>query len=175
MAISHNAAAAALGVLLLGGVAVSGQNQAPPSDMATLLAEVKALRADIGQVAAASIRMQVLVARVSLQEQRIASVGRQLTEVETQLRTVTEEKATFEEKAKDMEEVIAHVRGQGKDTASAEDMREQLKREVEAKARLEQQLRLQTTELQNVLAVEQGRWSDFNNRLDELERSLQVR
>jgi hypothetical protein len=36
----------------------------------------------------------------------------------------------------------------------------------------EQQLQLRATEMQNMLAQEQGRWSDFNTRLDELERSL---
>jgi hypothetical protein len=42
-----------------------------------------------------------------------------------------------------------------------------------AQARLtEQQLRGQESELSGVIAGEQSRWSDFNARLDEIERSL---
>jgi hypothetical protein len=69
-----------VGVLLLGVVGVlsaqAGQGAAP-SGMAELLAEVRGLRADVNPAAGASMRMQVLVARLSLQ-QRINVVGRQL-------------------------------------------------------------------------------------------------
>jgi hypothetical protein len=36
----------------------------------------------------------------------------------------------------------------------------------------EQQIRSQHAELQSLLSAEQGRWIDFNDRLDSLERSL---
>jgi hypothetical protein len=36
----------------------------------------------------------------------------------------------------------------------------------------EQQLSSQATEVENLLATEQNQWTDFNNRLDDLERSL---
>jgi hypothetical protein len=36
----------------------------------------------------------------------------------------------------------------------------------------EQQLQVQETELFNVLNTEQGRWTEFNTRLDDIERSL---
>ena len=36
----------------------------------------------------------------------------------------------------------------------------------------EQQLRAEETQLAGEIANEQNRWQDFNNRLDELERSL---
>jgi hypothetical protein len=36
----------------------------------------------------------------------------------------------------------------------------------------EEQLRAQGRDLENALSAEQARWSDFNSRLDELERAL---
>jgi hypothetical protein len=38
--------------------------------------------------------------------------------------------------------------------------------------RREQQLRAQEAELSGLIAAEQGRWQEFNARLDDLERSL---
>jgi hypothetical protein len=39
-------------------------------------------------------------------------------------------------------------------------------------AKAEQQLRVQQTDLDAMIASEQGRWQDFNARLDVLESSL---
>lgn len=48
------------------------------------------------------------------------------------------------------------------------DVKDRLVREQ----RFEQELRYKEGELANTLAAEQNRWSDFNSRLDELERAL---
>lgn len=174
MALSQKFAVAALAALLLGAVSASGQNQTP-ADMAALLAEVKGLRADVSQAAGASIRMQVLVSRVSLQEQRITFLGRQLTDVQDQLATATRERIDVEENFKRMSEAAETMRGQGTDAIHVEAQREIFKRLLANRMQTEQQLQLRATEMQNMLAQEQGRWSDFNNRLDELERSLPAR
>ena len=52
------------------------------------MTEVRALRADIQQMADASIRAQLLVARLQVQEQRIAGIARQLAETEEQMRAL---------------------------------------------------------------------------------------
>ncbi len=49
---------------------------------------------------------------------------------------------------------------------------EMMKAQLAQTQREEQQLRMQETELSNQLTAEQGRWIDFNARLDELERQL---
>ena len=77
-------------VVLIGMVAIAaGQGARPavsPSD--DLLAEVRALRAEINQVAGESIRAQLFVARLQLQEQRVNEVTRQLSDVQSRLATV---------------------------------------------------------------------------------------
>jgi hypothetical protein len=49
------------------------------------------------------------------------------------------------------------------------------RKDAEAASTAEQQLRAQEAEAAANLAAEQGRWNDFNMRLDELERSLPTR
>jgi hypothetical protein len=58
-----------------------------------LLAEVRALRAEVHQIVSASIRTQLLVARLHLQEQQVLMAGRQLLEVPNALATVCQEMA----------------------------------------------------------------------------------
>ena len=51
-------------------------------------------------------------------------------------------------------------------------MVENFKRQQSGQLKMEQQLRARESELVNTVATEQARWSDFNARLDELERVL---
>ena len=78
---------AGLGCVLAVAV-VSGQLVTPilpPEDsMAVLLAEVRALRLDLNHAAAASLRLQVLLARSAVQEHRISALATQLAAVRQQ-------------------------------------------------------------------------------------------
>ncbi len=47
-----------------------------------------------------------------------------------------------------------------------------MKRQLADQHAREQQLRAQERDLENALSAEQARWSEFNSRLDELERAL---
>lgn len=163
-------------ICILGGLASLVFAQAPRTAQSTslddLLAEVRGLRAELNQVSAASIRTQLLTARLQLQEQRIFSAGRQLTEVQAQLATVREEILTGQQMVERLEAV-------GGSSNVPADQQNPLQLEVaRAKAVTEQrqarQMELQTQEasLINTLNGEQGRWTEFNGRLDEIERSL---
>ena len=57
----------------------------PPEDsMAVLLTEVRALRSDLNHAAAASLRLQVLLARSAMHDRRISSHATQLAAVRQQ-------------------------------------------------------------------------------------------
>ena len=57
----------------------------PPEDsMAVLLTEVRALRSDVNRAAAASLRLQVLLARSAVHDHRISSLESQLAAVRQQ-------------------------------------------------------------------------------------------
>ena len=72
-----------LAVLLVLGV--SGQAQRSPATVDDLLAEMRGLRADLNQSSTASVRAQLLVGRLQLQEVRINTLGRDLTDIRQRL------------------------------------------------------------------------------------------
>lgn len=147
-----------------------------------LLTEVRALRAELNQVAAASMRMQLLVARLTLQEQRIAAAGRELVAVQSSLSAAMKDRSNTESELGRLKDepfgdympfaasLPPEMRHQMELALQRQlsDLKEQLPRQL---AR-EQELRTQESELLAVVSAEQGRWMDFNGRLDELERSL---
>src|SRR6185503_3038870 len=77
--------AAAIGLTSIGASRAASSQPASASSADALLAEVRAIRADLNNVAGSSIRTQLLVARLQLQEQRINTVARQLSDVQAQL------------------------------------------------------------------------------------------
>jgi septal ring factor EnvC (AmiA/AmiB activator) len=167
-------------VTLLVGLAAAvatiafGQTPRNPATMDDLLAELRGLRADLSHVAAANMRMQSLVARLSLQEQRINTLGRQLTDVNAQLEAVTRERIAQEDQLKQFESAVAG--GSLPPEMPREDAERELgnqKRQASRTRAREQQLRTQAAEVTASLAAEQDRWTDFNARLDDLERALQ--
>ncbi len=116
-----------------------GQIRQGPASLDDVVAELRGIRADLAETSSASVRSQLLLARMQLQEQRIYGVMRQVTDVQSQIAGAREQ-------------------AQGPDAA-----------------RLQQLIRdlgTQEADLLHQLAVEQGRWSEFSDRLDTLERSL---
>ena len=159
---------AALVVGIAGLVSAQGTRPVPAAGGDPLLAEVRALRAELAQVAAVSIRSQLLVARLQVQEQRVAGLGRQLLELDGQLAPVAQE----------VQELTAQLARLSQATMPPEQQKElegirtELKRRIGDLQQREQQMRAQQVEVSNAVSSEQGRWIEFNNRLDEIERSL---
>ena len=71
--------------------ATTGPNDA----VAALVVEVRALRTELSQVASASVRSQLLVTRVQLQEQRLMHLDRQRAEVAAKLAEAEKMRATL--------------------------------------------------------------------------------
>ena len=150
--------------------------QAPPAStspdtIAALLVEVRGLRLAMEQMAAAGPRVQLALGRLQLQEQRINTLVRRLEEVRTAL---TPARLKLQESG----ERLGHFEKASRDSPIEEQRRDaeaalpRMKREA-ALAAAEVQ-RLQNDEgmwLQDINS-EQSRWTEFNQRLEELERSL---
>ena len=75
-------------VALVGVVSAQAMRTAGTDGMDQLLSEVRGLRAELTQATGTSMRMQLLLARLSLQEQRITVLSRQSSELQQQLTTV---------------------------------------------------------------------------------------
>ena len=140
------------------------------SSQDALLAEVRALRAEVHQVASAGIRMQLLVTRLQLQEQRVLIAGRQLSEAQNALAAVRQEVAGEQVRVEQLEKSLLRATPQGQ---------VQLQQAiVDAKAQISQQQRqeqlLQGRESESLKAVSdaQNQWMDFSRQLEALERSM---
>lgn len=153
-------------------VAVLAQQPAPQADStAALVQELRALRQAVEQMLAANVRVQLLMGRLQLQETRILSLGRQSTDIEARLASLRQEKDGLAMQQK----VFAFMPDRTEDPK----MREEAKQASEALAERMKEidgrylaLQNEQASIQQTIAMEQGRWGDFNQRLEELERLL---
>jgi chromosome segregation ATPase len=141
--------------------------------VSALVSEVRALRAQLSESSQRGLRLQLLMGRIQMQEQRIAYLDRQRSDITAKL--------------SDQTAGVARMRVQtqisGADCSSVPDRERRdcefnvrvVKQELTTQEAAEQRLRAQETDLANALSTEQSRWSDFNSRLDELEQSLSGR
>jgi len=162
-----------VGVLVgVGGFlfAEGSQPRVEGSTADALLAEVRALRAEVTQVTSAGIRTQVLVARLQLQEQRVLNAARQLAEAQKELATVQGRINGERARVRQLEDASSRAMGQGR-TVYQQAIAE-AGTQIEQQQRQELQLQARERELLRAVSDEQSRWTDFSDRLDMLERSL---
>jgi chromosome segregation ATPase len=161
-----------LGALAIAGVA-SGQGQRPDATLDELVVEVQALRAEMNQAAAASIRAQLLVGRLQMEDQRIAGVVRELDAVQADLATSAQTRAEAATTLKALEEAVL---------SATNDVREEAEKRLNgAKAaaqqvdRRQQALKRRASTLAKELEENQARWQDINERLENFEQSMASR
>jgi chromosome segregation ATPase len=159
----------------------SAPEPARPDVNAALLAEVRALRADLAQSNQASLRAQLLVARVQLQEQRIMYFDRRRADLASRTAEAAEKAREASSELQTVEARLKQIRSETPQIPKEqlvglvemfEDQIKKLTEDAQAAFDSEQRLRSEEADVQSVLASEQGRWSDFNARLDELERAI---
>lgn len=161
-----------IGLLAVGAI-VSGETQtAAPSTMEALLAEVRGLRAEVHQAAGTSIRTQLLVARLQLQEQRISSLAKQLTDVQTQRSAMEGGNAQMAARVKRLDEMERSSSITPEDRKQLAAEAEAMKLPLNEMRRRMQQLTEQESFLSGQLSTEQSRWIEFNERLDQIEREI---
>jgi chromosome segregation ATPase len=169
------AAAIAVAVVTVGATfslrAAPELGQAQVDPVTALLGEVRALRIAMERSATVSPRLQLTIARLNIEEQRIAQLAAQVDQVRRELTAATLESQKLSEAVAEMEN--------GLQTATDDKVRKgyeyeqvALKGRMSAQARLQEQLRARENEAEQSLSTEQARWADLNARLDELERLL---
>jgi len=130
-----------------------GQTSRPTATLDDLLAEVRGLRAEINQVAAAGIRAQLLVTRLSLQEQRVRTLADQLAEAQRMLRTSGADHRARSAHLKRVEDSFRD--GTATKSGEFEAMLGHLREEVDQSGREEEALRAQEQELLKTLSAEE--------------------
>jgi len=136
-----------------------------------LLGEVHSLRMAMEQSATIAPRVQLTLARLNIEEQRISQLVAQLDRARQDLTHAHGEWQKMRDELADAEKSLPietdEQRRRGFEFGIAE-----LKTRMKRQSGIEEQLRLGETEAMQNLSTEQSRWIDLNSRLDELERLL---
>jgi hypothetical protein len=163
-------AASVIALLVVSHAQTTAPASTSDAAVAALVSELRAARSDLAQASERSLRFQLLLARLQLQEQRIANLDRQRADIAKAVMDATTMStmftAQFAQFARSCEQAAAD------DQKECEAQLETMKSTATSHQTREQQLRAQEGELLQAIAAEQGRWSDFSARLDDLERAL---
>ena len=163
---------AGIGVLMCLRGPLAAQSATPASQdvLPALLVEVRGLRAAMEQMASVGARVQLAMGRLQLQEQRINTSIRRLDEIRA---AIPGAEAIADLKRGEIRGWEAQFRLEPPDDRDrAEEMLKQAR--GVAAARAADVLRLQGEEasLVQLIATEQARWTEINERMEELERAL---
>ena len=154
-------------VALTGGV--TGQ-QRPASRAATLddlLEELRAFRSELRDSSATSLRGQLLLARLQLQEQRVNTIWRQLSEVEDKIQVAEKEGAAPEHILK-----LMGVQPGTDPPAHLGPIIEMFKTQSAAAEKANTDLKQRQAELTQLMTNEQSRWTTLNAEIEALEKAL---
>src|SRR5262249_55951665 len=144
---------------VVGASIISGQPQQRPTTQDELLAETRALRADMNRAAENAIRAQLVTARLTMQIERLSTLSQQLNNVRQQLAQSQLTLAPFTLQLKQAQESNSEILAPLRNT-------------VEQVQKRDQELRAQEAELSHLIASEENRLSDFNSQLDQIERAM---
>jgi chromosome segregation ATPase len=141
-----------------------------PADPAlnAILLELRALRGDLAAANQRTMTAQLLLGRLQMQEQRIAYLDGQRTQKSAKL---TETSMALRAMSEGMAGVSNCGRaGDAEARRACDERAAELKRMLAPMTAAEQQLRVELADLESAVATEQGRWTEFNQRLDALEQ-----
>ena len=168
----HTLTLLALAAACAVGGSLAAQTPASSSDvLGAFLVEVSALRTAMERMASAGPRVELALGSLHLQEQRVNNLLRQHTEVRERVASLERDVAII---GRDLERVQDLSQ-----SASNEGHRRDIERELpvlkERHAQMSsdlQRLRAEEAGLAQMLHLEQSRWTEINQRLEELERAL---
>ena len=142
-------------------------------DAADILKEIKLLRQTIETIIATNIRVQIVFGRLQIQEQRTVRAQNQFEFARQRRQEVVDQIADVEEELK--RNTDAERNPQNPEHAQIlASMRQSSEQQL---ARMQQERAralAEEADAANCLAQEQSQWSDLNQQLEELERTLRV-
>ena len=156
-----------------GSLAARAEQSTPAPDLLTaLLTEVRGLRAAMERMASAGPQVQLALGRLQLQEQRIMNQVRRLDQVRASLVAAQRELDPLTQRVKDETESVRSAADDPELRGGREATLMETKRLWSLQNAELQRLTAEEAVLAQDVAAEQNRWTDFNQRLEELERAL---
>jgi chromosome segregation ATPase len=160
-------------VLLIGGLFVARvPAQQPATLQAELLTEVRLLRQSIEGLAGTGARVQIVFGRLQLQEQRTATAARRLDDLRGALSVTSIRAGEMGDRIKELEDGSNDGRWKPEQLEAVQQELIHTRRELGRIEAERARLMGEESEAAGVLNQEQGRWSDLNRQLEELERAL---
>jgi predicted nucleic acid-binding Zn-ribbon protein len=150
--------------------------QAPGSDtqtLQTLLAEVRQLRIALERSTQIAPRIQIAVERLKLQQEHVARVSRQLEDVQRELDHRRAEHPKMLQRLQAMDNAVSQ-------TTNPQEQKDlnyrvsEFKLETELAEKSLQQFQAREGELASQLQSEQSKLTELNDRLNQMERALNV-
>jgi len=149
---------------------VPAQQQA--STQTELLTEVRLLRQAIESLTGVNARVQIVFGRLQLQEQRTSSAAQRFDQAREASAKYAQEIAGMTDHLKELEATINDNRRKPEEIEQARMESTMMSRQLERMDQERLRLVANETDAANTLNQEQGRWSDLNRQLEELERLL---
>ena len=141
------------------------------ASMSMLVDEVHELRLAVERSGMISAQAQVLLGRVQLQENRLATLGRNLVEARGRLRDAETSQFGLEQALRQATASASSARAPEERQALEERIAD-IKAQIRRAQAVTERFRSEDGSAAAALAEEQSRWTDFNGRLEVLERSL---
>ena len=165
-------------VIALAGTVSLAEGQVPgslpgptvqqPDLMASLLAEVRALRLELREAVRASAQSQLLLGRVQLQQLQLARMDQQLSLATGRRLEALRERTAIAARLRELEHRTSDQLPADERTA-IDTERRQLQAQLEEQQSLQGQYRRQETELTEAIATEEQRLRELAARLDATE------
>jgi chromosome segregation ATPase len=163
----------AVTVLIVLGTTTGGQTPQQPNQdtLGALLVEVRGLRSAIEQMASVGPSVQLAMGRLQLQEQRINTLVRRADVVRDALVAAHKRAGEVQDRVGNLREALEDSTEPVHRSAIEAELPILKKEMTRAAAEIQ---RLQTEESDAVaqVASEQARWTEINQRLEELDRAL---
>jgi chromosome segregation ATPase len=155
-------------------LAQSGASGSNTDTLGALLVEVRALRVAMERAATTTPQIQLLAARLSVENERLERATRDADQARQELERVVSESAALNARVGLFEEMLTRET----DPSRLRDIRQDqaaMKMQIDESAGRELRLRARESELANAVAAEQAQWLDLNRRVDQLEQDLAAR
>jgi chromosome segregation ATPase len=163
---------AAILLMVVRGPLMAQGAQGSPDILASLLTEVRGLRAAMEQMAAAGPRVQLAMGRLQMQEQRVNTALRKLDDVRERRTEAEREVVQLRTQLAQAQENVGRVSADTPEWQTIDSQMKMIKEAVAIRSSEIQRLVADEAEAAGALASEQGRWSEINQRLEDLERAL---
>jgi hypothetical protein len=161
--------------LVLAGIAALGLPllaQTTPGDTLTrLLGEVHQLRLAMERAATMAPQVQLLTARLTVQNERLSHAVREHTSAQQQLDQVITATGEMTARLEALEGTVA-IEIPAEERRQIVDLQRDLKQQIERQTAHEMRLRARETELANAVSVERNQWLELNSRMDAMERAV---